>query len=50
MKNSVAPNTIRGWIKAFKRDGLRGLVDEMCIRDSFCHIDSKFFGHSTKVV
>ena len=26
-KNSVSANTIRGWIKAFKRDGLRGLVD-----------------------
>ena len=27
IKNGVSPNTIRGWIKAFQRDGLRGLVD-----------------------
>lgn len=26
-KNSISPNTIRSWIKEFKREGLRGLVD-----------------------
>jgi len=26
-RNSVSPNTIRAWIRAWRRDGLRGLVD-----------------------
>lgn len=27
VKNGVSTNTIRGWVKAWKREGLRGLVD-----------------------
>ncbi len=44
VKNSVAPNTIRGWIKAFKRDGLRGLVDGRKTkgRQGFEVIDPRF--------
>ncbi len=44
VKNSVSANTIRGWIKAFKRDGLRGLVDGRKTRgrQGFEVIDPRF--------
>lgn len=44
VKNGVSPNTIRGWIKAFQRDGLRGLVDGRRTkgRQGFEVIDPRF--------
>ena len=43
-KNSVAANTIRGWIKAWKAQGLRGLVDGRKTkgRQGFDVIDPRF--------
>jgi len=43
-KNGVSPQTIRGWIKAFKKDGLRGLVDGRKTkgRQGFEVIDPRF--------
>lgn len=42
--NSISPTAIRGWIKAFKRDGLRGLVDGRKTkgRQGFEVIDPRF--------
>jgi len=44
IKNGVSPNTIRGWIKAWQRDGLRGLVDGRKTkgRQGFEVIDPRF--------
>jgi hypothetical protein len=44
VKNSVSANTLRGWIKAFKREGLRGLVDGRKTkgRQGFEVIDPRF--------
>lgn len=43
-KNGVSSQTIRGWIKAFKKDGLRGLVDGRKTkgRQGFEVIDPRF--------
>ncbi len=44
VKNSVSTNAIRGWIKAFRREGLRGLVDGRKTkgRQGFEVIDPRF--------
>jgi putative transposase len=44
IKNGISANTIRGWIKAFQRDGLRGLVDGRKTkgRQGFEVIDPRF--------
>ncbi|MDN5804850.1 MAG: hypothetical protein L0H26_09755, partial [Microlunatus sp.] len=44
VRNSISPNAIRNWIKEFKRDGLRGLVDGRKTkgRQGFEILDARF--------